>query len=387
MKVLIVNRYMNVYGGAEQVVAKLSNALKKIGVDNLILALNKSPFIEKEAGTSIISPTTHFEYKYRSASFISSLGIIKEIVALRRLLLKYCEYFDVINVHNFPANWIVYNIRKPVVWTCNEVPDFYHNPQPSAFIKVLRNMGIKIDRYMVNNFIDIICVADKLNEKAVFNRYKRDAYIVNYGIDHPQFVCTDEEEEKAFKKYNLKKEDFIILQVGVISPTKNQKDALRAVNNLRKEISNLKLILAGDDKTLYAKELKEFIKNTGLEGKIIFTGFLSKEEVYKLYSVCNMCVFPVKFQGGYLSVIEAISARIPVVVYPTMGVSYLVKEKNLGIVSPDLEESIRKIYNNYSYYKQQAQAASAWVRENISWQKFAEKMVEIFKKAKQGEKL
>ena len=154
MKVLIVHRYMGFYGGAENVVAQLSSTLKKKGAENLILSLNSSSEITKLHGDiEIVTPQDQLPVVFRSASLFSSLGIFREIFALRKLIKEHIDGFDVINVHNFPATWALFGLnRKPVVWLCNEPPDFYGKAVVSAAVQIIRAMGVAIDRYIAVSY-------------------------------------------------------------------------------------------------------------------------------------------------------------------------------------------------------------------------------------------
>ncbi|MEM7817188.1 MAG: glycosyltransferase family 4 protein [Candidatus Aenigmatarchaeota archaeon] len=375
MKVLIVNRYLSIYGGAETVVKNLALELKKMGVENLILALNTTRDKNIYKDLNIITPSKEFPYLLRSSSFISSCGILKEILILRRLVKKYVEDFDLINVHNFPASWIAGNLNKPVVWMCNEVPDFYNMLKPSLKMKILRFLGISLDRYIVNKTIDTICVAEEFGRENVFRRYKRDAEVVPYGIEFESFL-----EEPAIPEYEYLKDYFLVLQVGMVTLQKNQFEAVKAIKELKEKIPNIKLILAGKEEKFYADFLKRYIEENALNEDIIFTGHLSKEKIFALYKICKLAVFPVKTQGGWLSPFEALCMAKPIIVSTTMGASNLIKKYNLGIVSNELTKSIFDIYNNYDFFLQRAKEASLWVKNNLTWERFAKRMLEIFQK-------
>lgn len=380
MKVLIVNRYMSVYGGAEQVIKELACNLRLNSVKNLVLTLNTSDKVRDIAkGVSFIIPEKKFSYEYRSATLASSFGILGELKALRSLILKYYKDYDVINLHNFPASWAAYGINKPIVWMCNEVPDFYNNPKPSGLVKAVRSAGILLDKYVVNKNINHICVADELNRAVVVKRYGRESTIVPYGIEFSENIKADRDQILA--KWGLSSNDFLLLQVGVVSPTKNQKESVDAFSKVSDKTKEAKLILAGNDTGAYSKELKEYISRLGLTKKIIFTGQLSKNEVNELYSICHLCLFPVKLQGGYLSVFESIAFGLPVVVSPLMGASGLVKEHDLGIVSLDFEHQINEIISQYQQYKEKAQKAKTWVKDNLTWAQYTRGMYNVFEKA------
>ncbi|MFA6280900.1 MAG: glycosyltransferase family 4 protein [Candidatus Omnitrophota bacterium] len=382
MKVLIVNRFMGLYGGAEQVVKELSLNLTRLGVENTVLTLNLSKEVaDKCKGINIVTPETKFKYEFRSRSFLSSLGIFKEIYYLRKLIKRYCKDFDVINLHNFPASWVGLGIDKPTVWLCNEIPDFYNNKKLSLPLKLVRWFGVKLDKTIINSSVDVICAADRFNAETVKQRYGKTAILTPYGIDKPPADFGKASKKEVLSKYGLSDDSFVLLQVGVISPAKNQEDTIQAFSKITDKIPSAKLILAGNDSGAYAASLKKEVSELSLPGKVIFTGMLNKEDVYDLYSACNLCVFPVKLQGGYLSVFEALSCAVPVVVYPQMGAATLVQDNNLGTVTQDLASALINIHNSYQKYKEQASKASVWVKENLTWDKFSRQYIDIFQQA------
>jgi len=380
MKILIVNRYMSIYGGAETVVRELAANLKNLGVKNLIIALNISEEVKRNCRSlDIATPEEEFTYKFRSTNFVSSLGIVREIRALRALVKKYASEFDLINVHNFPAEWITAGLNKPVVWMCNEIPDFYNNPEPSLAIKLLRSFGIVVDKFMVNKFIDTICVADEFNAQRVFERYGLSSSKVNYGIECG-FFSKDNKSEEIIKKYKLEG-SFLLLQVGMLSPEKDQLKSVRALDALKDEIPNIKLVLAGRPESPYDSLLEDYIVKRGLEKLVIFTGHIPKDEVRSLYHISKIALFPVKTQGGWLSPFEALCAGKPIVTSSTMGAASIIKKEDIGVVSDGLVTAIRDIYNKYDFYLAMAERGRLWVKNNLTWESFTKKMVKIFEEA------
>ena len=291
---------------------------------NRILTLNISQEVRKICGSlDIVTPKEEFSYEFRSGGFWSSLAIIREIKALRQLAKKHAGEFDVINAHNFPASWVCGGLDKPVAWMCNEVPDFYNNPKPSLAVRLLRSAGIARDRCVVNRDIGNICVADEYNARKVIQRYKRAPVIINYGIDY-DFFSRSEDREEAVKKYNLGN-FFVLLQVGMLSPEKNQLKSIQALEALRWDIPNIRLILAGRPQSPYDGILRKYIKEEGLEEYIVFTGHITRAQVRGLYQACAIALFPVKSQGGWLAPFEALCAGRPIVTSTTMGAASIIK--------------------------------------------------------------
>ncbi|MFH1398317.1 MAG: glycosyltransferase family 4 protein [Candidatus Omnitrophota bacterium] len=378
MKVLIVNRYMSLYGGAETLVKELASNLNRLGVRNLIVTLNISEEVARFCrGLEIVIPPNFFPYKFRSPDLLSSLGILQEINGLRNLVKKFADDFDLINVHNFPAEWVIWGLNKPVVWMCNEIPDFYNNPAPSLALKFLRACGIGVDKFMVNRFVDTIAVADEFNAARVMQRYKRKSKIIPYGIEY-DFFSESARESGVIKKYDTA-DSFLLLQVGMLSPEKNQLKSIQAVEQLKDEIPNIKLILAGRPQSPYDELLKEYIVSKNLQGYIVFTEHLNKAEVRDLYHACKVALFPVKSQGGWLAPFEALCAAKPIIVSPTMGASAIIKKESLGLVTDNFVEAIRNIYENLQEYNVIGGRGQQWVKDNLTWEKFTQRFLILFK--------
>ncbi len=383
MKVLIINRYMGLYGGAETVIKELGCHLNKLGVANRVLTLNVSDEVRKICGPlDIVTPKKGFAYEFRSSGFWSSLGILGEIKALRQLVKKHAAGFDIINAHNFPADWVTKGLGRPVVWMCNETPDFYNNPKLSLALRLLRSCGIAWDRHIVNRDIDAICAADEFNAAKVVQRYKRVPEIIHYGVDY-DFFSREEGCGETARKYGLEN-SFVLLQSGMLSPEKNQLKSIQAFEALSGAVPGLKLVLAGRPQSPYTEMLKQYIAERGLNSGIIFTGHISKQEVRALYHICNIALFPVKTQGGWLSPFEALCAGKPILVSTTMGAASLIKKENLGMVSDDFIAGIKDIYARYDVYASTAKKAMVWVKGNITWELFAKKMIKLFEKTLEG---
>jgi glycosyltransferase involved in cell wall biosynthesis len=370
---------MSVHGGAETVVTKLASYLTKRGIENLIVTISVSQYtLEACKGLNLVAPTGKYSYKMRSQSFRDALGIINEIMVLRYYVKKIGNSFDVVNVHNFPATWSLFPKRKPCVWMCNELPELWHNLSPSPYLKMVRNLGVEFDKVVVNSSISAICVADEVSAERVFERYGRSSKIVHYGIDYDLFA--DGDRKWAAEKYGLH-DSFVLLHVGWINLQKNQLESIKALEQLRKEIPNIKLVLAGGvlpGDAPYEKMLRSYIHARGLEDHVVFTGFLSRHVIKHLYHACDVALFPIKSQGGWLSPFEALCAGKPIVVSSSMTAAVLVKKEGLGVVTDDFAEAVGNIYNNMSFYKKIAEKGRRFVAEKLGWDAFCEKMLAVF---------
>lgn len=375
MRVLIVHPYMTLYGGAELVIVKLANYLTKKKIKNAVLTLDISPELRKELrGSEIILPKKPLRFSPKTPYVLTLLPVV---LTLTKSLRKNLERFDVINVHNFPAELIASSCHKKVVWMCNEPPKL-HFAAPSLVEKVLGEVITAVDKRVVRKHVNCVCVADKFNAARFKKIYGIKPVVIPYGVDYGFFSRGN--GRKARKKFNLSKDDFILLQVGMLTPFKNQLESIKVVKNLEDKISKIKLVLAGCGANEYEELLRRYVHRSGLENRVIFTGHLPRTDVRDLYAACNVALFPVKPQGGWLSPFEALCANKPIVVSTQMTASDLIKRNKIGWVTEDFAKAIFDIYKNQTKYRMIAKRGRMWVKENLAWDKFCEKMVACFRK-------
>lgn len=390
MRVLIIHPNMSFLGGAEVVVIKLATHLTKKGVENAVLTLSLSKEIfDVYKEIYFITPAERYDFKWRYSPLDKTVGIINKVFILKKMIARIIDSYDVVNVHNFPAHWaMVFNRKKPVVWMCNEPPDLWANIKSSSFWRIYQKAGVFMDKSIVSRYIDQYCVADEFNFQRAVQRYDKIPHIINYGIDYEFFSTVNEKGHREF--YNLNNNCFLLLQVGLVSPQKNQLESIKVVEKLRFEIPNIKLILAGSTEGQYYQELKKYIFEKNLDKYIIFTGHLSKEKTRDLYHACDVALFPVKVQGGWLAPFEALCVSKPIVMSTTMGAASIIQREKIGIVTNDFTEAVRNIYLQPSMYKNMTTKGKNWVANNLSWEKFTECMLEVFEKAytdkKKGDK-
>lgn len=375
MRVLIVHPYMTLYGGAELVIVKLANYLTRKKVKNALLTLDITPELKKElCGSEIILPEKPLRFSPRTPYVMKLLPTVS---TLTKYLKKNIGRFDMVNVHNFPAELVASFCPKNVVWMCNEPPQL-HFAGPSLTEKVLGRVITTLDKQVVKKHVCIVCVADEFNAERFRKIYGVKPVIIPYGVDYEFFSKGN--ANKAMRKFGLPKEDFVILQVGVLTPFKNQLESIKAVKALKGRITRTKLVLAGHGGDKYEDMLRKYVHKSGLEKHVIFTGHLPRKDIRDLYAACDVAVFPVKPQGGWLSPFEALCAGKPIVVSTQMTANDLIRKNKIGVVTENLERAILDIYKNRRKYQVTAERGKRWVKRNLTWDRFCEKMVACFAK-------
>ena len=96
--------------------------------------------------------------------------------------------------------------------------------------------------------------------------------------------------------------------VDRLIPLKNQQFIVK----LMKYLPDCRLIIIGTDES--GGDIKEIIKQEGIEDRVVFSGLLPREEVYREMNKCGIYVTASKIEGLHNSVLEAMGLGvIPVI--------------------------------------------------------------------------
>ena len=102
------------------------------------------------------------------------------------------------------------------------------------------------------------------------------------------------------------------LSVGVLAPQKNLARVLAAFARL--DDGATRLVLAGRPAGAYAEAvLRPLARELGVEGRVVFVGATSDDELRALYHAAEALVFPSLGEGFGLPIVEAMACGCPVV--------------------------------------------------------------------------
>ncbi len=165
--------------------------------------------------------------------------------------------------------------------------------------------------------------------------------IIGHGINIDKFKLQASKEKNEF---------FNIIYVGRISPIKNQKLLIRAINELvnSESIRNIKVELIGgtvysqDEK--YKQELKDLIDKYKLNNCVYFRGRLPFSQMPKIYAQANLSLNLCPTGGMDKAVLESMAAGVPPIVLNQSFSHVFGSYKDLLLLSqPDKKELAAKI--------------------------------------------
>ena len=116
-----------------------------------------------------------------------------------------------------------------------------------------------------------------------------------------------------------------ILTVGDLQPRKNQIGLIRAFARLVRAYPQIKhkLALAGKD-TWFAGRVREAARQSGVADRIHFFGFVSDDDLLRLYNACDLFAFPSFYEGFGLPALEAMACGRAVVCSSTSALPEVV---------------------------------------------------------------
>jgi glycosyltransferase involved in cell wall biosynthesis len=164
------------------------------------------------------------------------------------------------------------------------------------------------DRFMFGTFVPRSARrADRV--LAISERTKRDL-IEHYGIDERKIVVTPLGVDPTFRPNGSTPDGpQYALFVGGIQP---RKDPLTAIEALALVDGDLRLVLVGDEKR-GGDEVRAAVRRLGLEPRVEFAGYVEHDGLASLYRGAACLVFPSRYEGFGLPVLEAMASGTPVV--------------------------------------------------------------------------
>lgn len=271
--------------------------------------------------------------------------------------------FDVIVVQNVPEYGLVLkkcNAKKYILHMHNN--GFNKNSKCAREIFDLYDEIYTISG-TVRKYVCSICESQKV--KVLYN-----------GVDYSIFGkrITQAERQAQKEKMNFNDADLVYVFAGRLTKEKGVRELILAFKQLVEKKPTAKLMIIGSSffdgakDTEYVSELKKLAEP--IKDKIVFTGFINHEELYKWYQLGDVGIIPSQWDEPFaLTVIEEMMSGLPVIA-----------SKCGGIVEITNKECAILIEQNDKYVEN-LEKAMGFISENTAMRKdMASKAVEQAKK-------
>ncbi|MFH1395273.1 MAG: glycosyltransferase family 4 protein [Candidatus Omnitrophota bacterium] len=254
----------------------------------------------------------------RKISFISNL---KSLFFLYNYIRK--NRFHVVHVHS-PIASVLGRIaakiaRVPIIIYTAHGFYFHDNME-----KWKRRIIIWVEKILGHLCTDMLFLQSREDEETVKHERIIEAHKVLWisnGVDIETFTVSSANDDLK-RSFGINKDDLVVGFVGRIVKEKGIEELVSAVYEVKKDIPNVKLLIAGDTlcsdrDTKTKKSIEKFIQLKGLENSIIFAGL--KDNMPEIYGVMDVFVLPSYREGMPRSIIEAMASGKPVVATDIRG--------------------------------------------------------------------
>jgi len=227
--------------------------------------------------------------------------------------------------------------------------------------------------------------------------------VIPFFYPSSKFIAISHSTSEDLRRIGVHNEIFVV-QSGVpkmpqIRAERRQKNLIASVGRVKKYKSidhfveavllvkskrKVEAIIVGDGDA--KDELVNLSHRLGVE--ITFTGFVSEEEKYRIYSRARVVVQPSIKEGWGLTAIEAQSCSTPVVCADSPGLREVVADSKTGFLYPygdidALANRVIELLDDEAKWQTFSRAAKEWVN-NFSWDNAAEKIENILRAEIQG---
>jgi glycosyltransferase involved in cell wall biosynthesis len=190
-----------------------------------------------------------------------------------------------------------------------------------------------------------------------------------------------EDQVAAFRSERGLPERFILF-VGTIEPRKNVTRLIEALADLRFAICDLRLVIGGAKGWFY-QDVFARVEELGLEGQVVFPGYIPVSELPLWYNAAELFVYPSLYEGFGLPPLEAMACGTPVVAANTSSLPEVVGEAGLTVDPLDVEglaEAMRRALGDGAL-RQEMRERGLERAKGFSWTKTAQETVQVYQRA------
>jgi len=216
---------------------------------------------------------------------------------------------DGIDLYHGLSNEIPFDMPKSEVRSVVTMHDLIFLRFPEWYKSIDRRIYTKKARHSCRNADRIIAISEQTGlDIQEFLGTSRDKIDVVYQGCDPLFYSrtNDKEKDRLTKKYALP--GTFLLNVGTIEPRKNLLSTVQAMHMSSLDIP---LIVIGRP-TAYLEKVRHFIRDNSMKN-ITFLQNVPNEDLPGLYQMAEIFIYPSRFEGFGIPILEALSSRTPVI--------------------------------------------------------------------------
>ena len=286
------------------------------------------------------------------------------------------------------------NITKPFIQTIHGVlADEYAQSLQGVsptFRAKLANLIMwqlsKLEGESARNATLIVTVSAYSAEKIVqfYGVDKTKIRVVPNGVDPQRFRPT-EGGEKVKRSLGISNKQCVHF-VGKLIPRKGLPFLIEAAKQIVKERSETAFVIVGSGPL--KNHLISYLEKVNLSDNFVFLGDVYEDLLLALYNCADVFALPSIQEGQGIALLEAQATAKPVVAFDVGGVHEAMLDKETGLLvkpnSCELADAILNLLSNGALREKMGAKGREFVRNNLSWDICAQRMLQVYSEAAQG---
>lgn len=358
---VVIERFYPLIGGAETQCLQICLGLKRKGYDISIITKRwRQEFANEEyfGDERLLIKRLGFVGFSRLADYLSGLSLVKYLIFHQKDFQILFVDSGIANIFASSAILVGKILNKKIVVKPETPGELIFSGPKALSPKKFIHPFIKFRVFIAKKGDFYIAQTEEMKEELISSGIKRNIiWSFPNSVDENLFRPSDDNRQKVSlrQKLSLPKDKIIVMYCGRLVARKGLIFLLEAWKNVVKKENKCILVLIGSGQNQLdsvEKELRAFVKEKFLSDSVIFAGEKNKSEVVDYLKSSDIFVHPsIHPEGRSLSVLEAMSCCLPVIVSDIGGLKEIVTENINGILvekenSLALSLAIEKLAND-----------------------------------------
>lgn len=196
-----------------------------------------------------------------------------------------------------------------------------------------------IEKWMARYTDCLITINEEDYHRAVEHQFKseRIEHVHGVGVNPEKFKPAEKEYKKELRiAYGYNVGDFLMFYGAEFNKNKNQQLLIRMLAQVKNEIPNAKLLLAGDGPSL--QKCKRLAESLGVANMVKFLGF--RKDIEQLLQISDVAVASSLREGLPVNIMEAMACGLPVIATENRGHCELIKDDLNGWIISDMDHEM-----------------------------------------------
>lgn len=365
----------------------LSTALASLGVDVHVVTKDYpgAPDYEESEGVHIYRvlsyPPDIPQDEWIPWTLQFNIAVLEKSVAL----LNELKSVNVIHAHDWlvahAAGSLKHAYRIPLVATIHATEYGRHQGHlPEPMNKLIH----QVEWWLTFESARTICCSKYMQDQitSIFELPTDKVDVIPNGIDTESF--RKDRGADLYRKRFVPPGNKLVFFVGRLVYEKGVQTVIEAMPVILEKIPNVTFVISGTGP--HMNQLKQLVKEKGLEKNVIFTGHLDSEALGAFYRSADLTVVPSLYEPFGMVVLESMAMGTPTIVADTGGLSEIVVHEETGLKfepgNPEsLAQAMLKILTDVELAARLTEDAFSFLGDRYNWKRIARRTLEVYRRA------